>query len=63
MEKEDYINSLNLDIRSHDDIEYLLLEYENDKISRAEFITIMLLSHSVTYSKGHKAGFEAQSKP
>ncbi len=63
MDREDYINSLNLEIKTQDDIENLLIEYEKGNISRAEFLTLTLLSHSRTYSKGFNAGFERKSKP
>lgn len=63
MDREDYINSLNLVIKNQEDVENLLIEYEKGKISRADFLTLTLLSHSTTYSKGFKVGFESKSKP
>lgn len=62
MDRAQYINSLKLDIKNKVDIENLLLEYEKGKISRDEFLTITLLSHSITYGKGFIAGFESKSK-
>jgi hypothetical protein len=63
MGKKDYIDSINLDIKTTEDIENLLVEYEKGKISREEYLTLSFLSHSQSYSKGFTDCFERKSKP
>lgn len=58
MKNEDYIDSINLDMKSIEDIEHLLVEYEEGQISRQEYLALTLLSHSRSYSKGFTSGFE-----
>ena len=45
MEREEgYIDSLNLHLRFQDDFEKLLIEYENGKLTRAEYIGLNMMA-------------------
>lgn len=60
---KDYIDSINLDMKSYNDVEHLLTEYEEGRISKQEYLALTLLSHSRSHSKGFTSGFERRSKP
>jgi len=60
--EEDYIDNINLDMRTRKDIENFLMEYENGKISRDEYISLLFLSYSHSYGEGFSKGFERRPK-
>ena len=63
MRDKDYIDSINLDMKTTKDMENLLIEYEKGKISREEYLALTFLSPSTSFSKGFTACFERKSKP
>ena len=59
MDKEEYINSLNLDMKTTTEIDSLLTEYESGKLTRDEYVALAHMAHSVTHSKGFNKGWES----
>lgn len=57
--EEGYIDSLNLNIKTQEDIRFLLNEYEIGKLTKDEIIALLFMANSVSYSKGYKKGFES----
>lgn len=61
-DRKDYIDNLNLDLRTLEDMENLLIEFEEGRLSRDEYLMLQFLSHSVTHGRGFKVAFENRQK-
>lgn len=61
-DKEIYLNTLNLELRTQEDIENLLKEYENGNLTRDEYICVSFVAHSITNSLGFTNGWETREK-
>lgn len=56
-ERAKYLESLNLTIDTVKDIENLLVEFEEGRLSRKEYMACMFWAHSITRSRGFSAGY------
>lgn len=58
-ERGEYIDSLNLDLRTGADVEGLLAEHEAGRITRKEYIALSFLALAQARSRGFQDGFES----
>ena len=56
-DREKYLESLNLTIDTVNDIENLLVEFEEGRFSRKEYMACMFISHSITRSREFSVGY------
>ena len=61
-DRTEYIEGLNLQMNKQSDIEALLVEFEQGRISRDEYIALSYMSHSVTFSSGHTSAWNTQQE-
>lgn len=58
----EYVDSLNFDLKTQEDIEKMLLEFEKGNLNKEQYIAVMFMALSVSHSNGFSAGFESGSR-